>query len=201
MWYVVGAIAVIIIAFVAWRWTSVERGARQRDERILERLLPIAQKLEAGETVTPDEVLQLARSPEVRFILFAALKDKSRPELIPSDFNSPVDQAESALVYWMMHPNELEDPPEKIEHVQEVTCQFKGADAHFHVFRYRMPEGHWAAADGWLLGLAGPMSKESEPYASMPGAFSRIVDKEGEVAPQELVDWYIDMLRQKGLAA
>ena len=114
MWYVLGGIALAIIAFIAWRWTSVGRGARQRDERILLLLDPIGRKLDAGETVTPDEILAIARRPETRFMLYAGLKDMGHPELIPSDYDSPADQAESALAYWLMHPNELQDFPEKI---------------------------------------------------------------------------------------
>jgi len=200
MRYVIGTIAVFIVAFIAWRWMSVGKGARQRDERILKLIDPIGRKLDDGETVTPEEVRSIARRPEVRFMLFAALKEMNHPELIPSDFQSPTDQAESALAYWLMHPNELQDSPEKIEHIQEVTRSLGGADAQFHVFRYRMVQGHWAAGDGWLLGLAGPMEKQAEPYSFLPGAFSRAGDTEGKITPEELVDWYVDMLEQKGLA-
>jgi hypothetical protein len=63
-----------------------------------------------------------------------------------------------------------------------------------------MPLGHWAAKDGWLLGLAGPMQPGAEPYAEMPGAFSRAGDVDGTVTPVELVDWYVGMLKAKGLA-
>lgn len=200
MWYVVGSIAVAIVAFVLWRWTSVGRGARQRDERILSLLDPIGQKLDSGETVAPEEILFIARKPETRFMLYAGLKEMGHPELIPSDYNSPVDQAESALAYWLMHPNELQDSPEKIEHVEDVTTPLDGGDAVFHVFRYHMPKGHWAAKDGWLLGLAGPMDQTAEPYSFMPGAFSRCGDAEGSITPEALVQWYVDMLKQKGIA-
>jgi hypothetical protein len=45
------------------------------------------------------------------------------------------------------------------------------------------------------------MQRGIEPYAEMPGAFSRVSDIEGKVKPSELVDWYVEMLRQKGLAS
>ena len=32
-----------------------------------------------------------------------------------------------------------------------------------------------------------------------PGAFSRVGDIDGKVKPSELVDWYVGMLRQKGM--
>ena len=61
-----------------------------------------------------------------------------------------------------------------------------------------MPTGHWAAEDGWELGLVGPMPTEDESYAAIPGAFSH-GDQEGKVTPAEIVDWYIDLLRKKGV--
>ena len=111
MFYVIGGVALIFVAFVWWRWTSVARGARQRNEKILRLIDPIGAKLHSGRTVTPDEVSDLARRPEVRHMLFAVLRDAKRPDLIPQDYSSEVHQAASSLAYWMMHPNELQDAP------------------------------------------------------------------------------------------
>jgi hypothetical protein len=122
-----------------------------------------------------------------------------RPELVPANYSSSVSQGESALAYWMMHPNELQDAPEAIQLVETVTRSIDGQDADFHVYRYKMPAGHWAANDGWILGLAGPMSCGTVPYSERPGAFSRVGDIDGKVKPAELVDWYVGMLRQKGM--
>jgi len=197
MWYVVGATALLVIAFIVWLGTSVGRGARRRDERIFTLIEPIVQQLEGGQAVTREEVLQVARRPQTRFLLFAALNELKHQELFPSDFNSPIEQAESALAYWLMHPNELQDAPERIEHLRAITTSLYGADAVVHVFRYRMPEGHWAAKDGWLLGLAGPVDDTAQPYAFLPGAFSRCSDTEGSITPEELVQWYVAMLEHK----
>lgn len=187
-----------VVAFIAWRWTSVARGARQRDEKLLVRLDPIGRKLDAGENVSPQEIEALAAHPEIRYMLFAALRQLKRPDLLPTTHSSSIEQGKSALAYWMMHPNELQDAPEAIEWVETVRRSIDGHEADFHVYRYRMPAGHWAAKEGWLLGLAGQMEVGPEPYSDMPGAFSRSGDMEGKVKPAELVDWYLGMLRQKG---
>lgn len=199
MWYVIGGIAALIVAFIAWRWTSVSRGARKRDGRILKLMDPIGLRLDAGETVTPEEILEIARQRETRFLLYSVLREMGRAELIPPDFNSSICQAESSLAYWLMHPNELQDPPERMKHVQKVTHLVDGSNTTFHVFRYHMPEGHWGAKDGWLLGLVGPMEEHAEPYSFLPGAFSRAGDTEGSITPSELVAWYVDMLKKKGI--
>jgi hypothetical protein len=172
---------------------------RQRDEKLLVRLDPVAKRMEAGEVVSPQEIEVLAASPEIRFMLFAMLREMKRPELFPAKYSSSVAQGESALGYWMMHPNELQDAPEAMELVETLNRTVDGQETEFHVYRYKMPVGHWAAKDGWILGLAGPIRHGVEPYSEMLGAFSRAGDMDGKVKPSELVDWYIDILRPKGI--
>ena len=194
-----GALFVLFAVFIIWRWTSVGRGTRQQHEKLLALLDPIAKRLEAGQAVSQSEIEAIASRPETRFMLFAMLRELKRPDLMPTNYSSSVAQGESALAYWMMHPNELQDAPQSIELVETVTRTIGGHEAQFHVYRYKMPPGHWAANDGWLLGLAGPMEQGIEPYTKEPWAFSRSGDVEGKIKPSELVDWYISMLRQKGL--
>jgi hypothetical protein len=195
------AVVVLLVAFIAWRWTSVRRGARRRDDALLDRIEPLGRRLDAGETVSPGEFAALAARPEIRYVLFEVLRQMNRADLLPTNYSSSVQEGESALAYWLMHPNELQGAPEEIQLVETVRTTVDGLGADFHVYRYRMPQGHWAAKDGWLLGLAGPMRSGSEPYAEMPGAFSRAGDADGKVTPAELVDWYVGMLKAKGLAA
>ena len=192
-----GIIVGLLVAFVVWRWTSVARGMRQRDEKLLARLDPVARRIELGQAVSAQEMDALAGRPEMRFMLFAMLREMKRPELLPANYSSSVAQGESALAYWMMHPNELQDAPDAIELVETITRPIDGQESDFHVYRYKMSAGHWAAKDGWTLGLAGPMKRDEEPYSALPGAFSRVGDIYGKVKPSELVDWYIGMLRQK----
>lgn len=195
---VVAVCIVSVVVVAAWRRMSVARGANARDEKLLAQLDVLGTRIEAGEAVSPEEVATLAAHPELRFMLFAAIRHLHRPDLLPTGYSSSVAQGESALAYWMMHPNELQDAPEKIEFVETVQRTVDGRIADFHVYRYKMPDGHWAAKNGWLLGLAGPMPAEGEPYTEMPGAFSRAGDIDGRVKPAELVDSYVGMLREQG---
>lgn len=192
-------IVVLLVAFIFWRWTSVACGARSRDEKLLARFDEIGKKIDAGQTVIPQEIEVLAERPEMRYMLFAILRQMKRQDLLPVKYSSSVAQGESALAYWLMHPNELQDAPEAIEFIETIKKTVDGHDSDFHVYRYRMPASHWSEKDGWLLGLAGPMKIEPEPYFEMPGAFSRAGDIYGKAKPTELVDWYVAMLRQKGI--
>ena len=193
------AFVLLLVGFILWRLTSVGRGMRQRDEKLLARLDPIVKRIQAGQTVSLEEIDALAARPEIRFLLFAMLRAVKRPDLLLAKYQSEIEQGESALAYWMMHPNELQDAPEAIELVETIKRQVDGQEMDFHVYRYKMAAGHWAADDGWILGLAGPMKPGLEPYLEKPGAFSRVGDIEGRVKPSELVDWYVGMLRQKGM--
>jgi hypothetical protein len=195
----VAVVLVLFVLFIIWRWTSVGRGMRQRDEKLIRRLDPVAKRIESGQAVSPQEIEALAERPEIRFMLFTMAREMKRPELLPTKYSSSVAQGESALAYWMMHPNELQDAPEAIELVETLKRAIDGHESDFHVYRYKMPAGHWAAKDGWILGLAGPMKRSGEPYSELPGAFSRVGDIHGKVKPSELVDWYVGMLRQKGM--
>jgi hypothetical protein len=189
----------VVVTYVGWRWTSVERGARKRDQKLVARLDPLGRKLDAGEPVSTQEIASLAAHSEIRYFLFTALRRMNRADLLPTNYCSTVAQGESALAYWMMHPNEMGEPPEAIEFVESVRRRTDGKEAEFYVYRYRMAAGHPDAEDGWQLGLAGPMNPEGEPYTDMPAAFCRGGDIYGKVKPSELVDWYLDMLRKKGI--
>src|SRR5687767_13418875 len=105
------AFVVLVVVFVIWRITSVGRGMRQRDEKLLQRLDPVANRIEKGEAVSAEEIAKLAARPELRYMLFTMLRELKRLELLPTNYSSSVSQGESALAYWMMHPNEMQDAP------------------------------------------------------------------------------------------
>src|SRR5262245_34093975 len=115
MVYVLAVLAIIVLAFVAWRHGSVARGARQRDERLLTILDPIAVRLSKKEPVTAEEIAELAKRPQLRRMLFRMLENLERLDLFPTDALNVPAQGAGALAYWMMHPNELQDAPAEIE--------------------------------------------------------------------------------------
>jgi hypothetical protein len=197
MIYVLIAIGIAIVAFFWWRYTSVARGARQRDEKLLTVLDPISLRLSRKEPVTADEIGTLSRQPQYRPMLYALLKHYERLDLFPEEALSVPAQGAGILSYWMMHPNELQGAPSEIELVEEIEKEVEGERAKFLVYRYRMPPGHWAEKDGWLLGLAGPFVENDVPYSGLAAGFSRCGDKYGQVKPSELIDWFVGMVRRK----
>src|SRR5262245_52009872 len=81
MIYALITIGILIVAFVWWRYTSVARGARQRDEKLLAVLDPIGQRLSKKEPVTAEEITNLSRRPQYRPVLYQMLKHFERLDL------------------------------------------------------------------------------------------------------------------------
>lgn len=163
-------------------------------------LNPIARELEHRRNVLPEEVAALARIPYARPLLHHMLTHYQRLDLFPEEFNSRDQQAQAELAYWLMHPNELRGVPAEMHLIKVVSRSLGDQKGDFYVYRYRMPDGHWAAAEGWLLGLAGPYFEGDPPYAGHAGAFSRIDDRHGDLTPDELTDWYVSMATGKSVA-
>ncbi|MEJ7733107.1 MAG: hypothetical protein WKG00_28415 [Polyangiaceae bacterium] len=201
MWLVLGTTAVAF-AFIWWRSTSIRRGALARDERILEVLDPIGKALQAGASVSEDEVARLAAQPELRVLLRTLLQQFDRLSLFPARFDTAEAQGEGLLAYWMLHPNELDAAPVEVAHEASVARTVDDQAATFHVYRYRMPPRHWAGKE-WLFGLAGPFFEGEAPYSGRAGAFSRAGDKHAavvgdsatSVTPEALVDRYLELMR------
>lgn len=193
----IGGIVLAAVAGLAvWLITSVARGAKARDEGLRKQLAPVAEKLEKKASISAGEIQQLARSPQLRSMLYALLSRHGRLDLFPSEYLSKRAQAESALTYWMMHPNELRAPPARIELLDTLRRIVGGKEGEFFVFRYQMPEGHWAGPD-WVLGLAGPFRPDEPPYGGAAAGFSRADDVAGKVSPTEVVDRYVALLARK----
>ena len=195
--YMVLGLVAFVLIFIWWRWTSVERGARKRNERILKQLDSIGMKLSENKEISVEEVYNLAKKDELRGMLHDILQEYSRLDLFPKDFLDVESQARAELAYWLMHPNELQDPPEKIELVEKIQRTFNDREGEYFVLRYKMPEGHWAEKEGWLVGLSGPFFGDEKPYQGTAAAFSRFEDKYGDVKPAELVDWYVNLMQKK----
>lgn len=191
--YAVGGVLGIVVAFIVWRWTSVTRGARKRDQQILPLLEPIAGSLEKSQPLGAGDLEAVASRPYARPLLYALLEHHNRLDLFPARYRDRESHAEGTLMYWMAHPNELAGYPEAMELVETVSHDVSGQRADFLVYKYLMPPGHWARGSGWLLGVVGPYAGP-DAYTSSASAFSRAGDKADEVKPVDLVAWYVGLI-------
>ena len=192
IWKIALGLLALLVAGVAWRRHSVMRGAKARDRKLIARLDPLAERLERNEAVTADEIESLADAPELRQLLYVLLDHYGSLDLFPTRHLRPEAIAESALVYWMLHPNELQAAPSRIEALGAFERNVTGRTARYFAFRYRMDSNHWAGSD-WIVGVAGPVFENDPPYGGSTSGFTRATDRFDTVNPEDLIDQYVEL--------
>jgi len=126
MLYVLLVLGFVVVGFIWWRFTSVARGATQRDDRIVGLVQPMGERLAEGKDVSPDEIAKVLRLPQTRSLVYETLKHFERLDLFPERYKDLTSQGEAHLAYWMMHPNELKDPPAQIELIETCPREYDG---------------------------------------------------------------------------
>jgi hypothetical protein len=123
----------------------------------------------------PERVLErVAADPETRLPLLENLDALGQPERFPAGYRNQPALAAAAMVQWLIYPTELGRTPDDLEQVAVVPLEHGEDFADVYVFRFRTSEPHWAAEDGWMVGVAGPYLRSEQPTARDLGAtFSR----------------------------
>ena len=187
----IGIIILAILLFFAFRFFKVKSQNEKLNQQRFERIKPLLDKLESGQNISTAEVLPYAKNLLTRESTFELLKEKNKLDIFPKEYYSIIKGAESNLAIWLEFPTELDACPDEIEHIKRVTIDFdgKGNFVHYEVFKYRVNEPHWAAKDGWILGVVGPYFDDSKPYDFPTATFSRISSTLDKVTPEEEVKW------------
>lgn len=172
---IVAVLVVLVVAFLVWRYFATVLGGDKVRRRLLEKMSPIPEELDAGNT--PDAILvrRFAENVETCKVLWETLDAFERLELFPDEFRVWEHLAKADLVFWLCHPNELTTPPDEMELMATVDSPSSTAEkpAQYFVFRYRVNEPHWAAKDGWMAGIAGPYETAGDPQPHGQATFSR----------------------------
>lgn len=160
------ALGGLIAATVGWmivRTVRITLGSISALQREIE---PVLAPLREGRTPSPDQIHALAARVETRSVLYRALGAMRRADLFPAHFATPEALAESDLVVWLAHGNELGAKPDAIEHVKTIerTIGASGRRARYLVFRFRTDPPHWASKSGWMAGVAGPYLDRDEGF-------------------------------------
>lgn len=188
---VTGLIALAFGILIFYRIIMSGRKNRKHNKESFAAIRPLHDKLAGGQAVSPEEVRPYALNLPTRELTFQLLADHGKTDLFPPELYTIVKAAEGKLAQWLMHPAELDACPDEMEYVKRVTiCMDKeNKPAHYEVFRYRVNKPHWAAENGWMLGVAGPYFDNSEPYDFLPATFSRIDSIADKVSPEEEAQW------------
>ncbi|QEH41920.1 FeoB-associated Cys-rich membrane protein [Chitinophaga sp. XS-30] len=188
---VIGLIVLAIVVFAVYRLITVNRQNNKLNAERFDRVKELYDKLESGQELTENDVLPFAKNILTRQMAFQLLADHNKTNLFPKEYNTLIKGAESNLANWLEFPTELDACPDEIEHIKRVTFDFDGQNnfVHYEVFKYRVNEPHWAAKDGWILGVVGPYFDDSKPYDFAQATFSRVSSTLDKVTPDEEVKW------------
>lgn len=187
----IGLIVLAIVIFAVYRLITVKRQNSKINAERFDRIKELYEKLESGQELTENEVLPFAKNILTRQTTFELLTDHNKTNLFPKEYNTLIKGAESNLANWLEFPTELDACPDEIQHIKRVTFDFDGQNnfVHYEVFKYRVNEPHWAAKDGWILGVVGPYFDNSKPYDFPQATFSRVSSTLDKVTPEEEAKW------------
>ena len=186
--YIIAGILLLIGLVILYRWFTVRRQTRKYLVQSFARIKPFYDKLDNGITPSEDEIEGYAADFKTRYQAYYLLQEYGKTDLFPEAYHTIIMAAEGNLVTWLEFPTELDAMPDEIEHLEKVIIDVDGNDVNYHVFQFRVNEPHWAAKDGWMLGVVGPYVEDSEPYDMPSATFSRL-HKVGETSAVEEAKW------------
>ncbi|MFB3906393.1 MAG: hypothetical protein ACE15E_23360 [Acidobacteriota bacterium] len=187
-------VGVIVLGFVGLiiRAMTLER---RHASRVSERINKVVDQLMSGSESAQSELMPLAGNPETRNMLFARLESLGKADLFPSTYRTREAFAESDMVFWLSHPNELGCPPAEIELAAKIRKDLPGKDdaLEFFVFRFRASASHWAASSGWMAGITGPYAAHCDSPLESPCTFSELEPFDSKT-PADHVDYLVSKM-------
>lgn len=145
-------------------------------------------KLKNNTGLSTDEIRMFSNTAELRHEFYTLLAEFDRADLFPKEYYNFEKAAEGDLVNWLEYPTELDTVPSKIELMKKVDLLVNDTSFSYYVFQFRTDDPHWAAKDGWMVGVSGPYLKNSKPYDWVSGTFSRF-SKAKETTPETEAKW------------
>jgi hypothetical protein len=170
---VLGLVGFVIVGYLFLVWRTL-RATSRRDRAVEALVQPLVARISNSEDVEATEIAAVARNPLTRNRLYDALESIGRIDLFPREYSTPEALAESDLTYWLAHAHELGHAPDEIVLAEKLRRAGPDGDtADYYVFKFRTLPPHWAAANGWLAGIAGPY-KPGKSMTMARATFSRL---------------------------
>jgi hypothetical protein len=194
---VIVGIALVVLLYIRF----VSKGMAAHEARIGQKLSTVRAALSTGARPDAKLVARLAADPDVRNTLYEELKKHGMEGLFPASLRTFEAYAESDLVYWLCHPNELQQPPDEIEWMKTVTVNTTTSlgQVDYYLLRFRVKEPHWAAKHGWMAGVSGPYVKGRPLDQQIPHATFSELEPYGAKSPEEHVNYYHNLAVKRGL--
>lgn len=191
------AIAILFVLFI-FGWLNAIRASLSRNRKLDSKIQPAIQAIQANDSSAESIIVELANLPEIRNYLYKKLKEIGKENLFPIAFRSVEKAAESDLVCWLLHPNELNAVPSEIVFVRTVTVKDENKSGKVYLFKFRTKPPHWASNKGWMAGVAGPYWDEEELYTAATGTFSELISFDS-MTEEEHVNCLREALHKRGL--
>ena len=187
---VFGVSLLVPFAYLAYRIVKVRVQNRNLNAKRWNRIAPLYEAIEASRGINEDDVRPYAEDLATRWTTLELLTSFSLIELFPPELYTIEQTAMGNLANWLEFPTELGAIPEEIEHLKLVTIDFddEGNKVLYHVYKFRINEPHWAAENGWMLGVVGPYFDDSSPEDHPSATFSRLT-KLDDATPEEEAQW------------
>jgi hypothetical protein len=177
---------------------NLTSGVQSADPRL--KFFAARSLMSLGRSVSDSALRDIAASSEVRNYLFEYLKATNQTRRFPAEFLSQEAFAESEMVNWLVYPTELGRAPSEIELVRTVKSKLRGQDVLHYVFKFRTEPPHFAAEDGWMLGVAGPFLASAAPDTTSYGDTFSTFAKLDETNVDRYVDEIRSLTRDAGAA-
>ncbi|GAA4751591.1 hypothetical protein [Flavisolibacter ginsenosidimutans] len=145
-------------------------------------------KLYFHQNLSKAEIDSFTINSDTRAEFYDLLEEFKREDIFPPEFNTFEKAAESRLTNWLEYPTELDTIPSQLELLKKVNLIDSGVTYTYYAFRFKTEQPHWAAKDGWMIGVVGPYLKDSKPYDWTGGTFSNF-KKEKQITPEKEAEW------------
>ena len=189
---VLTALVLTMAGHIVWRViVSFRKATRQESQKRFERVKLLCDQLQLGLPLVQSDIYDYAKNRLTREATFQLLQNSHLTNLFPEEFYTIEKAAESNLANWLEFPTELGTYPDEIEHLKKVSIAVEEPIhfVHYHVYRFRVNHPHWAATQGWMLGVVGPYTDTSKPYDHPNSTFSRLGNISDANLPDEEAHW------------
>lgn len=197
IWIVVGLFALVVVLFLLM-WMRAIRASGRRNEQLEKDLLPVIAALQENDSSAPQLVYDAAQNPTTRNFLYEKLQELGRVDIFPEEFRTNEKHAESDLVTWLMHPNELNAIPAEIHLAKRIAIEEGGRKGTVFLFRFLTDSSHDAWERGWMAGVSGVYWENSNLDDEVRGAFSEFIPF-NQMTEEQHVEFLAASRNKKGL--
>lgn len=188
----------LVVALFVLLWLNAIRAGLSRNRKIYRRLKPIWALLDENPDQARSTIQDAAADPVTRKYLIDELRDRNKIDWFPEEYLATEKLAETDLVVWLMHGNELGVAPAQIEPLKSIRVEEASRQGTCFLFRFRAPDGHWAAENGWMAGVAGPFWDNDRKETSGRLTFSELQPLDARTEEEHL-DFLTKAARKWGL--